>query len=144
MDAFASLSWDNRLCPRCQHWHRECGFYYVPDGLADTVVRQARSDGARGLFLVPTNFKAGYFIALWAVAVAVLELETQQLLYRFTCKPVGRMTLFAADFGDKEADCLVPSCVQAFEPRIGRRPSRGELDADEAIQVKLRHLASTI
>ena len=54
------------------------------------------------------------------------------------------MTLFAADFGDKKADFLVPACVQAFEPRIGRRPSRKESEADEAIQVKLRHLASTI
>ena len=44
------------------------------------------------------------------------------------------MTLFAADFGDKEADCLVPACVHAFEHRIGRRPSRGESEADEAIQ----------
>ena len=94
--------------------------------------------------MVPTNFKAGYFIALRAVAISVLEIETNQSLYRFTRKPVGRMTLFAADFGDKKADCLVPACVQAFEPRIGRRPSRGESEADEAIQVKMRHLASTI
>ena len=93
---------------------------------------------------MPTNFKACYFIALRAVAVAVLELEAQQSLYRFTRKPVGRMTLFAADFGDKEADCLVPACMQAFDPRIVRRPSRGESEADEAIQVKLRHLAPTI
>ena len=44
----------------------------------------ARSDGARGLFLMPTNFKAGYFIALRAVAIAVLEIETNQSSYRFT------------------------------------------------------------
>ena len=75
---------------------------------------------------MPTNFKAGYFIALRAVAISVLEIETNQSFYRLNRKPVGRMTLFAADFGDKKADCLVPACVQAFEPRIGRRPSRGE------------------
>ena len=93
VDAFASRSWDNSSCLGCKRWHRECGFYHVPDGLADTVVRRARSNGARGLFLVPTNFKAGYFIALRAVAIAVLELETNQSLYRLTSKPVGRMTL---------------------------------------------------
>ena len=144
MDAFALRSWDNSSCPGCKRWHRECGLYQVPDGLADTVVRRARSDGARGLFPVPTDFKAGYFIALRSEAIAVLELVTNQSLYSFTSKPVGRMTLFAADFCDKEADCLVPACAHAFEPRIGRRPSRGESEADEAIQVKLRHLASTI
>ena len=84
VDAFALRSWDNSSCPGCKRWHRECGFYHVPDCLADTVVRRARSDGARGLFLVPTNFKAGYFIALRAVAIAVLEIETNQSLYRFT------------------------------------------------------------
>ena len=84
MDAFALRSWDNSSCPGCKRWHRECGFYYVLNGSADTVVRRARSDGARGLFLVPTNFKAGYFIALRAVAIAVLEIETNQSSYRFT------------------------------------------------------------
>ena len=108
------------------------------------MVMPVRSDGASGLFLVPTNFKAGYFIALRAVAVAVLELEAQQSLYRLTRKPVGGMTLFVADIGNKEADFRVLACVQAFDPRIGRHPSRGESEADEAIQVKLCHLASTI
>ena len=138
VDAFAMRSWDSSLCPSCQQWHRECLFYFVLDGLADTVVRRARSDGARGLFLVPTNFKAGYFLVLRAVAVAALDLEAQQSRYRFTHKPVGRMTLFAADFGDDAADCWPATCAQAFIPRVGRRPSRGEAVADEAIQGKLR------
>ena len=41
VDAFALRSWDNSSCPGCKRWHRECGFYHVPDGLADTVVRRA-------------------------------------------------------------------------------------------------------
>ena len=99
-------------------------FCYVLDGLADMMVRRARSDGARGLFLVPTKFQGRLFIALRAVAVAVLEPETQQSLYRFTRKPVGRMTLFTADFGDKEADQLVPGTARVRACfRAADRPS---------------------
>ena len=84
--------WDNSLCPGCQRWHRECGSTTSQMGWpirwSGGHARSGGSDGARGLLLVPTNFKAGYFIALRAVAVPVLELETHQSLYRLTRKPL--------------------------------------------------------
>lgn len=140
VDAFAARSWDTSRCPGCGQWHRECGFYFPPNGLADTVVRRARSDGAKGLFLVPTNHKAGYFIALRAAAVQIMEIETDQTLYRFTNKPVGRMTLFAAEFGRPEADRWPAPCAQAFEPRIGRQQSEQEAVVTHALKVKLSAL----
>jgi hypothetical protein len=143
VDAFAARSWDTSQCPGCGQWHRECGFYYPPNGLADTVVRRARSDKAKGLFLVPTNFKAGYFIALRAASVAHLEIEVDQNLYRFTRKPVGRMTLFAAEFGEREADRWSTPCAQAFVSRRGRVETEQEARVSEALQVKLRTLSQT-
>ena len=52
IDAFSSRSWDQGRCV-CGRYHREVGFYFPPNGLEDKVVRRARSDGARGIFLVP-------------------------------------------------------------------------------------------
>ncbi len=42
----------------------EVGFYFVPSKLEDAVVRRARSDGARGFFLVPNAAKQGYWQCL--------------------------------------------------------------------------------
>jgi hypothetical protein len=52
-DALSAPFWDASWCPHCGNYHQEVGFYFVPSNLEDAVVRRARSDGARGFFLVP-------------------------------------------------------------------------------------------
>jgi hypothetical protein len=51
VDAFSARSWNHGKCV-CGIRHRETGFFFPPNGLEDTVVRRAKSDGARGIFLV--------------------------------------------------------------------------------------------
>lgn len=63
MDAFSARSWNHGKCV-CGRRHRETGFFFPPNGLEDTVVRRAKSDGARGIFLVPTNRKAAFYMCL--------------------------------------------------------------------------------
>ena len=69
VDAFTSRSWDHGMCV-CGRRHRETGFFFPPNGLEERVVRRAKSDGARGIFFLPTNRKAAYFMCLTQSAYA--------------------------------------------------------------------------
>ena len=70
-----------------------------------------------------------------------IELESDSSLYTHCLKPLGRHTLFAADFGSPDRRESDP-CPQAFaRRRKGRTFNRVELAEQEAIQVQLRTLA---
>ena len=58
VDCFAARSWGSSTCPTCGQRHIETGWYFPPWGIVEQCVKRAMSDGARGLFLVPTNYKA--------------------------------------------------------------------------------------
>ena len=105
-------------------------------------MRRAASDGARGLFLVPTNNKAPYWLALKRVASLQQEIEADSSLYTNSSLALGRHTLFAADFSSGSADTLAtPPCRQAFERRPkGRRPDQEEAFQLEEIQRQLQVL----
>ena len=69
-DAFSMRSWESSVCPTCGCRHKETGFFFPPAGLEDRVVERARSDGARGVFLVPTRHRAGgYWMTLRRAAL---------------------------------------------------------------------------
>lgn len=142
VDAFAARSWSSSLCERCNQRHTECGWYFPPSGIVDQCVRRALSDGAKGLFLVPTNLKAPYWLALRRVSKARIEIEADSSLYLNCERPLGRHTLFVADFSEGITDSSVTApCPQAYDRRRkGRSFDRVETAEQEEIQVKLRSL----
>ena len=144
VDAFAARTWDSSECPGCRQRHAECGWYFPPSGVVDRCVKRAQSDGARGIFLVPTNVKAPFWLALRRVSRAQKEVAANPGLYEWCEKPLGRHTLFAADFAETERRDGAP-CPQAFlrREKVGRF-SPVELEEQEAIQSKLRHLAQQV
>ena len=52
-DAFAQPDWGRSRCPHCGQLHRECAFAFPPRGLLAAFVAKARSDGLRGVIVVP-------------------------------------------------------------------------------------------
>ena len=118
-DAFAARSWNVSYCPFCKSIHQETGFFFTPAGLEDKVVRRARSDGARGLFLVPCNPKAPFFVALKTASRASMVVE-----------PVG------ATFTHVKNQCVNTCCLQwtlgvliLMCGHAGRRPHGGRRSA---------------
>ena len=144
VDCFASRTWASSLCPSCEIRHTECGWYFPPSAMVEQCVKRALSDGARGLFLVPTNIKAPYWLALRRVSTVQKEIAADASFYTNCAKPLGRHTLFAADFSNTPADHTAsPPCRQAFVRRAkGRLLDRAELAQQEAIRGQLLVLAS--
>ena len=141
VDAFAARTWDSSECLLCSRRHAECGWYFPPSGVVNRCVKRAQSDGARGLFLVPTNVKAPYWLALRRVSLAQLEIAANPALYKWSGRDMGRHTLFAADFAESERRDG-DACPQAFEKREKAcRFTSVEQEEQAAIQLKLRHLA---
>ena len=141
VDAFAARTWDSSECLSCGRRHAECGWYFPPSGVVNRSVKRAQSDGARGLFLVPTNVKAPYWLALRRVSLAQLEIAANPALYKWSGRDMGRHTLFAADFAESDRRDGDP-CPQAFEKREKVcRFTPVEQEEQAAIQRKLRHLA---
>ena len=52
-DALAQPDWGRSCCPHCGQHHRECAFAFPPRGLLAAFVAKARSDGLRGVIVVP-------------------------------------------------------------------------------------------
>jgi hypothetical protein len=52
-DALAQLDWGRSRCQHCGQLHRECAFAFPPRGLLAPFVAKARSDGLRGVIVVP-------------------------------------------------------------------------------------------
>ena len=88
-------------------------------------MKRAISDGARGLFLVRTNYKAPYWLALKRVSKLQQEIEADASLYTNSSVQLGRHTLFAADFS-----ALSQQIGLTLSPRrrAGRRLIVGAMD----------------
>ena len=139
VDCFAARTWRSSSCPACGEQHSECGWFFPPSVIVEQCVKRALSDGARGMFLVPTNIKAPYWLALRRVSVLQKEIAADAAYYTNCAKPLGRHTLFAADFSSLSANHAVsPPCRQAFGRRAkGRQLDRAELAQREAIKGQL-------
>jgi hypothetical protein len=129
VDAFTSRNWDVGRC-NCGQEHREWGFYFVPSGLEDRVVRRARSDGARGIFLVPRNRKLAYYQSLRQNAMLKLDLDADPGLFEHVRKPMTKHSLFAVDFA-RQPDRCTPYCGQEASRRRPGREIR-PVEAEEA------------
>jgi hypothetical protein len=132
VDAFTIRSWNQSQCT-CGRFHRETVFVFPPIGLERTVVRRARSDGVKGVFVVPTAYKAGYWMALRNHSVAMAELNDKASNFVGVQAPLGRHTIFLVDFGG--ADTQSPPCGQETRHR-GRRPLLSEVEAEERRRVR--------
>ena len=115
MDAFSARSWNHGTCV-CGRRHRETGFFFPPNGLEDTVVRRAKSDGARGIFLVPTNRKAAFYMCLSQHAHASRIVRSDKDTFVHVVRSMPQHTLFAADLG---------SVLITPRRRVGRRAIDG-------------------
>jgi len=99
VDAFSMRSWESSMCPTCGCRHMETGFFFPPSGLEERVVSRARSDGARGLFLVPTRHRAGFWLALRRAATSWTYVNEAVCKFEHTERELGAHTLFLVDFG---------------------------------------------
>ena len=117
VDAFSMRSWESSVCPSCQRRHKETGFFFPPSGLESRVVMRARSDGARGLFLVPSRQRAGFWLALRRDAVAWCQVPRQSCVFDHANREMGAHTLFLVDFhgpGDSDEPCAAAGHRRAF------------------------------
>jgi hypothetical protein len=144
IDAFSSRSWNHGTCV-CGQCHRETGFFFPPGGLEDRVVRRAKSDGARGVFLVPTNRKAAYYMCLVQNAHARQVIDQRLTGFVHASRPMTQHTLFAVDFGER-ADRTSPSaCGQALRRRsTGREARRIETEERVALSHNIAALAGSL
>ena len=141
VDAFAARSWNSSPCPHCDQSHRETGFFFPPNGLQDRIVRRARSDGARGVFLVPCNPRAPFYVALQKHAVAALDIPNEPDMFTHTVKPLCKHTLMAVDFGS--SDACTAGCGQetAHRPQ-GRFVHPVEAEETAALVFKMSNMAA--
>ena len=139
VDAFTVSSWNQSKCV-CGRMHRETCFIFPPMGLERTVVRRARSDGVKAVFVVPTAYKAGFWMALRNHAIDSFELTKPDSDFANAQAPLGKHTVFLVDFGGPDANS--PPCGQEAERR-GRRPLLNVIEAEERlrVQAELQRLA---
>ena len=139
VDAFTASSWNQSKCT-CGRMHRETSFVFPPVGLERTVVRRARSDGVRAVFVVPTAYKAGYWMALRNHAVDRFDLTSPDSDFANAQAPLGKHTVFLVDFGGADTDS--PPCGQEGERR-GRRTLLSVIESEERsrVQAELLRLA---
>ena len=139
VDAFTFSSWNQSKCV-CGRMHRETCFIFPPMGLERTVVRRARSDGVKAVFVVPTAYKAGFWMALRNHAIDSFELTKPDSDFANAQAPLGKHTVFLVDFGGPDANS--PPCGQEAERR-GRRPLLNVIEAEERlrVQAELQRLA---
>ena len=132
VDAFTLPSWDQSVCV-CGRIHRETAFIFPPRGLERAVVRRAKSDGVRAVFVVPTAYKAGYWEALRGRAIAQMQLGDSATDFEHSQAPLGAHTLFLVDFGG--SDTASPACGQEREAR-GLWQRFGPIELEERARVK--------
>ncbi len=133
VDAFSMRSWESSTCPACGQRHKELGFIFPPPGLEDRAVSRARSDGARGLFLVPTRQRAGFWMALRRAAVRWQTVPEADCVFEHTERVLGSHTLFLVDF-DGPSDSI-EACAAAGRRRSGLRP-RDPLEDQEVEELR--------
>ncbi len=109
------------------------------------MVRRARSDGARGIFLVPNSAKQGYWQCLTRDARArQLGIAVASDFDNAFQKRMTEHSLFYVDFGEN-ADVHAPLCAQALlrRPGLPRLEPREEEEL-QRLRQELAHLAVSI
>ena len=106
------------------------------------MVRRAKSDGARGIFLVATNKRAPYFLCLKLHCTEQVKVEPDAGVFEHCVRQMPQHTLFAVDFGDKHADRASPLCGQeTTRRRTGRAERVHETEECVALAQQAQSLA---
>ena len=107
-------------------------------------MRRAKSDGAKGIFLVPTNRKAAYYMCLIQHAHGSRVVPPARELFTHTARSMPQHTLFAVDFGER-ADHTAPLCGQEGRRRALGREVRGLETLERGVLVdQLAQLAGAL
>jgi hypothetical protein len=72
IDALAQMDWGRSRCPHCGALHRECVFAFPPRALLPAFVAKARTDGLRGIVIVPFTPPDPAWPALASVLLTVI------------------------------------------------------------------------
>jgi len=112
-------------------------FIFPPKGLEKAVFREARSDGVKAIFVVPTAVTAGYWKGLRARSTARLELTSPRLEFHNPQGTMGNHTVFLVDFGDTDSR-LAPCCRGQPEAAChrGRRQLLSQVELEERSRTK--------
>ena len=104
------------------------------------MFKRARSDGVRAVFIVPTSYKAGYWMGLRNHAFAQMQLTEPGSDFAGVQAPLGNHTVFLVYF--RGADTNSPQCGQEHRLR-GLRPLLGAVEQAERarVQEQLERLA---
>ncbi len=90
---------------------------------------QARSDGIRAIFLVPTAYTVGYWKGLRAYATAQMELTSPKAEFHNPQGTMGNRTLFLVDFSEADSSSAA-ACAQEHLRR-GRRQRLSPVELEE-------------
>ena len=108
-------------------------FHISPKGLERTEVKRARSDGVEAVIVVPTAYKAGYWMALRNHAIEQFELTQPNAEFANAQDLLGRHTVFLVDSGGP--DTTTPPCGREDRAR-GRRPLLEPIESEERARVQ--------
>ncbi len=97
------------------------------------MVKRARSDRVKAVIVVPTAYKASYWMALRNHAIDQLELTQPNADFANAQAPLGKHTVFLVDFGGPDATS--PPCGQEHRVR-GRRPLLEPIESEERARVR--------
>ena len=111
---------------------------FSPQGLEDRVVSRARSDGARGLFLVPTRQRAGYWMALRRASRRWKAVPEGDCVFENTERALGAHTLFLVDF-EGPPDATEPCAAAGRRRAAGRTRDPVEAKEEEELRLALRN-----
>ena len=117
----------------------------MPGGLEDRVDRRAKSDGARGIFLVPTNRKAAYYVCLTQHAHASRVIDQRQTGFLHSSRDMTHHTLFCVDFAELADRTSPAACGQDLHRRVlGRAERVIELQEGVALSENISALAGSL
>jgi hypothetical protein len=133
VDALAQPDWATSRCPGCHLLHRETCFVFPPRALLERTIAKARSDGLRGVWVVPFAVTDPMWPTLMAASLTTVLGQRERCVTapadaRYVHGRHGepayaeRLAIFAADFAGARARDhaeLAPPCkaFSAHRPR---------------------------
>ena len=133
IDALAQPDWAASRCPGCHLLHRETCYVFPPRAMLARAIAKARSDGLRGVWVVPFAITDPMWPTLMAASLTRVPGQRERCVivpadarYVRVCQGepayAERLAIFAADFSNARARSLAelsPACsaFSAHRPR---------------------------
>ena len=121
VDALAVTDWRSSLCPCCGCTHRETIFAFPPSILIRRFIAKARTDGVRGVIIVPLAVTSAYWPRLMSASLSIngqpfVRLRNpSDMLENADGFSSPSLAIFAVDFGPDSSRCAdhcAPVCGQ--------------------------------